>query len=235
LSKWLITILFLFISTILSHWLPFSPFFRNINTLIHEFGHALVTLLLSGNVLYIYLFSDHSGVTMSAIENGWRLIPVALSGYVTASLFAVYLFRAYCRGRQKQGLAMITLIAAVSLIFFVRNEFGVLWLLGFIALNGLFLVLFGPMLRNVYYLLIAFLTLEESVFGPVTLLIASLNDPAQAGDATTLSSATAFPAWLWSGAFTLFALYCAKHALQAFVDNRGRRRSGRIQPAHYSD
>lgn len=69
-NKWLKTLLFLAGSALLTRFIPFSSLFRNLDTMFHEFGHALVTLLLSGSVLRIELYPDHSGVTYSAIAAG---------------------------------------------------------------------------------------------------------------------------------------------------------------------
>jgi hypothetical protein len=223
-GKWLLTILFLVASTILTRWLPFSEFFRNLDTMIHEFGHAVATLLLSGEVFYIHLFANHSGVTLSAVSQGWRLIPVSLAGYTTASLFAWYLFYTYRQGNQKQGLAVATAIGAASLIFFVRNPYGMVWVAGFVVLNLLAMTIVGRRLRNLYFLFVAFLTLEESVFGAVSLAIAGVVSPEQAGDATNLARFTGVPAVLWGVCFAVFALYCAKNALQLFFGRtKGRR------------
>jgi hypothetical protein len=223
-GKWLLTILFLFLSAILTHWLPFSEYFRNLDTMIHEFGHAAMTLLLSGQVLYIHLFANHSGVTLSAVSEGWRLIPVSLAGYMTASLFAWFLFHADRHGKQKLGLAVVTLIGVVNLIFFVRNPYGMVWLVGFTGLNILAMTIAGQTLRRMYFLFIAFLTLEESVFGPISLMIAGALSPAQAGDASNLARFTGVPAMLWGVLFTLFAIYCAKKGLQLFFGRKGSRR-----------
>jgi branched-subunit amino acid transport protein AzlD len=225
-GKWLLTILFLALSTILTRWLPFSEFFRNLDTMIHEFGHAVVTLLLSGEVLYIHLFANHSGVTLSAVSQGWRLIPVSLAGYTTASLFAWYLFYTYRHGNQKQGLAVVTAIGAACLIFFVRNQYGIMWVAGFVVLNLLAMTFGGKSLRNLYFLFIAFLTLEESVLGAVSLAVAGLVTPEQAGDATNLARFTGVPAVVWGVLFAIFALYCAKNALQLFF---GRSQGHRVR------
>ena len=85
-NKWLKTILFLVASVFLTRFIPFSSLFRNLDTMIHEFGHALMTLLLSGKVLRIELYADHSGVTYSSMLTPGRSILVSLAGYVTASL-----------------------------------------------------------------------------------------------------------------------------------------------------
>lgn len=221
-SRWFVTILFLVGSAILTNWIPFSSFFRNVDTMVHELGHAVTTLLLSGEVLYIQLYANHSGVTYSFIERGWRTIPLGLSGYMTASLFAVFLFQMYAKGKLTVGFIAMSLLAVISLAFFVNNGFGVMWLIGFIVVNGIAMFLPFPSIRNFYYLLVAFICLEESVMGPINLLILSLTGN-PAGDATGLSRSTSIPAFVWAIIFLLFALLCARKAIAAFI---GKRKSG---------
>jgi hypothetical protein len=234
-SNWLKTILFLIGSAMLTHLLPTS-FFRNLDTMIHEFGHAIMTLAFSGKVMYIELYSNHSGVTYSTIANSWAVVPVSLAGYMLASLFAWYLFSAYAKGRQKLGLQIITILAVLSLVLFVRNQFGITWLIGFILLN-LFMMIVGKIawIRNFYYLLLAFLCLEESVFGPFSLILYALSDPKKAGDATNLSQFTGIPSILWAALFTLFALWCAKRAVQAFLGRNKRVRPVRATTPYYQE
>jgi hypothetical protein len=215
--KWSKTILYILGSAILAHFLPFSSFFKNIDTLIHEFGHAVMTLVLSGSVMSIALYSDQSGVTRSAVSNGWSMLPIGLAGYMTASLFTWYLFASYAKGKQRSGLIAITIIAAATLVLFVRNGYGFTWLIGFIALNVVVLMFAGKGISRFYYLLIAFLSLEESVFGPVWLNFSAVLHSGRAGDASLLSQTTSVPALVWSLWFTLFAAWCAKRAITAFV------------------
>jgi hypothetical protein len=221
--KWSKTILYVFISAVAAHWLPFSSFFKNVDTLVHEFGHAMVTLALSGQVMSIELYADHSGVTRSAVANHWTMVPIALAGYMTASLFTWFLFAAYAQGRYKAAVGVTTAVAAAALLLFVRNGSGSGWLLGFILLNVLVLVFAGHRISRFYLLAIAFLSLEESVFGPVWLNFAALLKPEQAGDAAVLSQFTPMPAIVWTIWFTLFAFWCAKRAVGAFAARPNRR------------
>ncbi|WP_052339720.1 M50 family metallopeptidase [Gorillibacterium massiliense] len=215
-SNWLKAIAFLIGSAILTRLIPFSSFFRNVDTMVHEFGHAIVTLMLSGRVMNISLYPDHSGVTRSLVANGFRMVPVALAGYVIASLFAWLLFSLYARGKYTAGLGIITAIAAVSLLLFVRNSFGVTWLIGFLVLT-IVVFLLPAAVQKYYFLLIAFLSLEESAMGPVTLILYSLQAPSRAGDAAILADVTPLPAIAWSVIMLIIALWCAKNAILAFV------------------
>ncbi|PZE19322.1 M50 family metallopeptidase [Paenibacillus xerothermodurans] len=223
--NWVKTALFLIGSAVLTRLIPFSSFFRSLDTMVHEFGHALVTLALSGQVMYIELFANHSGLTYTRVMNNWSQIPISLSGYITASLFAVFLFKLRARDKHRLGLQLITLVATISLVLFVRNEYGMMWLIGFILLNIIMLALMPRWLSSGYYLLLAFLTLEESVLGPISLIVYAWENPAAAGDATNLAELTAMPAIAWAVLFTLFALGCAKSAIQALSGGRKRTRT----------
>jgi hypothetical protein len=202
--------------------------------MIHEFGHAIVTLAFSGKVNYIELNADHSGVTLSSVTNSWSVIPIALAGYMLASLFAVFLFKMQAAGRQSLGLQIITVLALVSLILFVRNGYGLIWLIGFIILNMAMLFAAPRWLRDGYYMLLAFLTLEESVMGPISLILYAWNDPASAGDAANLGRITLIPAMVWAILFTLFSLWCAKSAIGAFLSRRRSRPNPSPNPPGYS-
>lgn len=221
-NKWLKTILFLVGSAFLTRLIPFSSLFRNVDTMIHEFGHALTTLLLSGSVLRIELYADHSGVTYSAIEAGGKAILVSLSGYLLASLFVLLLFYLYSKGRHEWGLILATGVALIMLLLYVRGSFGMMWLSGFIALNIAMLFLWKKASRY-YYLLLAFLTLEESVMGSLFLVYAAAISPTRAGDATNLASVTPIPAIFWALLFFVFALLCAKWALSLFFKQEQKR------------
>lgn len=216
-GRWIITLSLLVGCFVLTEWLPFSPYFRNMDTMIHEFGHAVTTLLVSGEVQYIHLYEDHSGVTLSAVQSGWRLIPVAMSGYMTASLFALILFALHRHQQYRLGLALVTGVALISLILFVRNDFGAQWLLGFIGINAVAFVLPISFIRTAYYLLLAFLSLVESVAGAITITVLAVTTPGGAGDSANLANVTGIPAIIWSLFFLVFALWCAKRAIGYFL------------------
>lgn len=218
-NKWLKTILFLVGSAVLTRLIPLSYVFRTVDTMIHEFGHAVLTLLTSGRVLAIQLNADHSGSTYSTTTSNAMSMLVGLAGYTVASLCAVLLFYWMSKRREKWGLVLLTAIAIVMLIMYVHQGYGVFWLVGFIVLNIVMMYL-PPVVRNIYYGLLAFLTLEESVLGPFYLVILSLTGTGRAGDASNLASWTSIPAVLWALLFLAFALVCAKIAVSLFLSRR---------------
>lgn len=180
-KSWLRVAIFLTISAFLTRLIPFSEFFRNVDTLIHELFHALVTLVLSGDVRFIHLYSDQSGVTYTAYADHWMSIPVSLAGYIGSALFTVLLFWLHSRKKEKAGLILIALVAGLSLALFVRNGYGMAWCGGFALLTIVMIALKRPGLLKGYYLLLAFICLVESVISSLIILSLAIQDPAAAG------------------------------------------------------
>lgn len=222
--SWLRAGLIFMIVLVLTRFIPFSSFFRNVNTLVHELAHAAAALVLQGSVMEIHLYANQSGVTYTRFEEGWMLIPIALAGYIGASLYTVLLFAMYAKGRMKEGLWIVAILAAVALALFVRNGYGIAWSLGFAVVTALIAILGPSWLKKGYYLLIAFLSLVESVVSALVILYLAVTTPSAAGDAASLSQTTAVPAVVWGLLFTGIALWCAKLSLGSLF---GRRKTDR--------
>lgn len=227
-NKWVKTILFIVIAAILTRWIPYSSFFRNVDTMIHEFGHAIMTLLVSGKVMYIHLFADHSGVTYSTVSAElWRSLLISLAGYTSSACFAAFMFSWYRRNRIQAGLITLALVAIINLIFFVRNEFGVFWCIGFVILTVIMIMVPWEWLRQAYYLLIAFILMVESVISALTLVIIAVQQPSQAGDAANLAAVTGIPAVIWALLFVVIAGVCARFSMGSFLGGGQRSYAGR--------
>ena len=69
-----------------------GKFFNVINTGIHELGHALMALVLQGQVLKIELFGDTSGAAVTKSANRFSAMLVSMSGYLFASAVAYLSF-----------------------------------------------------------------------------------------------------------------------------------------------
>ncbi|MFC5472235.1 M50 family metallopeptidase [Cohnella suwonensis] len=207
--------MFLAITALLTRFIPFSAFFRNVDTLVHELSHALVTLLLSGDVRFIHLYADQSGVTLSAYSSTWKGVPISLAGYIGSALFALLLFYLHSKRKEKAGLIAIAVVAVLGLAFFVRNAYGMWWCGGFAAATFVVYRLSKPGLIKGYYFLIAFICLVESVVSSIIVLSAALRG-SSAGDASNLSQASHVPALFWALLFTVFSLWCAKGSIALF-------------------
>ncbi|MNC45768.1 hypothetical protein D3C75_947530 [compost metagenome] len=153
------------------------------------------------------------------LSAGWSQVVVSLAGYISASLFAIALFYGYYKQKQALGLVIISVLAVIMIVFFVRTGYGLWWIIIFVLVNLLFYFI-GGRIQNFYYLFLAFLCLEESVMGPVMLLLRSITQPGYAGDATNLANSTMIPAFVWALLFVAISLWCAKSALQLYWKDR---------------
>jgi hypothetical protein len=234
---WHKIILFIAAAAVLTRFAPFSQFFRSVNTLFHELGHAAVTLLLSGHVQHIYLYEDLSGVTSSSVFGPWRVILVALAGYSLSALTAPTMFFIYAKGKEKTGLLFLAFLTLTGLLLFVRNSYGVVWCIGFAAVSLVGALLPWNWLRRAIWLLISFIVLVESVWSSLTISLLGITDPARAGDAAILSRTTGVPAAAWGIGFTVIALWSAKVSMKLLFASlrkgKAPSRSRMNRPFHY--
>ena len=197
--------------------LPFiGKFFRVINTLIHESGHAFMALLLSGKVYRIDLFSDTSGSALTATKNGFSRFLVSLAGYPSSALFAYLCFYFIEQKASNYVVYLLIGIAVLNLIFYVRNAYGIFWLISFIAIAGLVIYAKDAMLMYGFSLLCSFIVLTDAVISGVTLLVIAVKSPKTAGDAKNLNEATHLPVVLWALLLLAFSVFCVYKTIWVF-------------------
>jgi hypothetical protein len=207
-NKDIIIYIFIFAS-FLPGRIPFAgKYFRLINTLIHESGHALFSLLTNGSVEHIELFSDTSGVTLTKNKSKLSAFVVSLSGYLFASGCALLFFSLIKYDHYAIILYILLSLITVNLILFVRNTYGIIWLLslGAVIVSLMYIKAELPVIIFIY--LVSSLSLSESIVSAFVLVKISLKSPKKAGDAANLAKATHVPALLWSLIFLGFALFC---------------------------
>ena len=190
-----------------------GKFFNIINTAIHEFGHALVALLLHGQVNRIELFKDTSGTTTTKTNRVGAFF-VALAGYPFAVSVAWLSFYLIQNGAAKGLLLGLSLLFLIMLLFWIRNGYGVLWTILFCALNGYLFYLNNETYIAYAALFYATMLLAESVSSVLVLIWLSFKNPSSAGDATNLQKLTHVPAAVWS---LLFAAYTGFVAYKVFI------------------
>lgn len=199
--------------------IPFvGKFFNIINTLIHEFGHALMALILQGQVIQIQIFSDTSGVTLTKANNKFCAFLVSLAGYPFAALSGLLCAFLLSVGYEKAIVCGLSILFLFMLILWIRNIYGVIWTILFVGLNA-FLLFYIK--EEIYWQIAAwFYTLMiiiESVWSSLVLLYISLRMPEKAGDAANLHKFTHVPAVIWGLAFAVFSIwmaYLSAHTMQ---------------------
>ena len=203
----LIFYILLAIAVLLSRIPLLGKYFRSINTLVHEAGHAFATLILSGEIIAINLFADTSGSTVTKAKNKFSQALISLAGYPVSALMGwLCLFLLY-KGYYLYILFILTSIALIIMILSLKNMYGLFWAGTFVVLN-LLLIYFNN--QTVIYIFAAFYALvifTDAIISSFILLVLAIKQPKKAGDATNLQKTTKIPAMVWAVlllAFTLF-------------------------------
>ncbi|MEH7126596.1 M50 family metallopeptidase [Bacillus sp. JJ1773] len=189
--------LFIVIAIILTN-IPFlGSYIRMINTLIHESGHALIALF-GGKVHTISLFMNTEGVTYTSHTNWFGSFFTGIAGYFFSSFIAFLSFWFISKKQYKPLIIILLLFVGLNLLLWVRNFYGIFWLISFGALFILLLYKGSVSFVQNCLLIIASILLVESLTSSFTILMLSFIQPHAAGDATGLAKTTMFiPAQLW--------------------------------------
>ncbi len=187
---------------------PFDVVFRTLNTLVHELSHALVALLFKQKVQKINLNDDFSGSCMVKVNSKFAQICIALAGYTFTSILAYCLISSLNTSFGCLIFWIMIAICVVALVFYIRNAFGILWTMSFMALNFIFIFVpfFKPYYQHILYVY-SWTLLVENLLSTITLLYLCLKNKKKAGDATLLAKATKLPAIFWATLFFAIAMY----------------------------
>ncbi|MBP2239710.1 hypothetical protein J2Z40_000263 [Cytobacillus eiseniae] len=200
-------ILFIIIAIILTNIPILGSYFRVINTVIHESGHAFIALF-GGKVHEISLFMNTEGVTYTSHSSWFGGFFTGGAGYVFSSFMAFLSFWLISKKKYKLLITIYLFFIGFNLLFWVRNFYGVFWLITFGA--GFLFILFkgsSKIVQNLL-LLIASVLLVESIASSYIILYLSFIQPHAAGDATGLYRATHFiPAQVWGILFFVQAIF----------------------------
>ena len=103
---------------------------RNVVTIVHEGGHALVALLTGRKLDGIKLHSDTSGVTVSRGKpHGPGMVFTAMAGYITPPLLGLA-FAALLSGNRITLMLWASMALLLGMLINIRNAYGALSVLG---------------------------------------------------------------------------------------------------------
>ncbi|MES2837573.1 MAG: M50 family metallopeptidase [Bacteroidota bacterium] len=209
-------VLLTFALALLVNYLPYvGKVFRVVNTLFHESAHAFMALFTNAEVVRINLFSDSSGSALTKSKYWISKFLVSVAGYAGASVAGYFLWKLFLHNQLTIVFFVFILLAIINLIFWVRNWYGIIWLLvfiGILATSFLYLPLFYHRFILLFFLSSIIINSLSSAF---VLLRISFKEPKQAGDAANLKLFTFIPAIVWSLLFFAFAGYMVY--LEAFL------------------
>ena len=186
-----------------------GKFFNIINTALHEFGHAIIALLLQGKVHRIELLKDSSGTTTTQCKNKLGSFLVAIAGYPFAATIAYFCFYLISVNYEKHLIIGLSLLFIIMMLFWIRNLYGVIWVLLFSGFNFWLIYYNNEQYIQIAALFYAACILTESLYSSIELLYLSIFQPQKAGDATNLKQITHLPAFFWGILFVAFSGFVA--------------------------
>lgn len=182
------------------------PVLRNVVTIAHEGGHALVALLTRRRLTGIRLHSDASGVTLSAGKpSGPGMVATSAAGYVSPSLLGLGGAWILAGGRITALLWMSIALLAAMLIA-IRNAFGVVSVLGTGVTIFVVSWLTAPAVQAAFGYLMTWFLLLGGARPVVELQRLRRRGRAPHSDADQLARLTGMPGALWVAAFALITV-----------------------------
>lgn len=171
-----------------------------LQTLVHEFGHALTAVLLGSKVKKIELFENTEGLTISVSKNKLASFFITISGYFFSSFFASACLFLYLKQETQLIAYALTAILLFSFLFWIRNGYGFLWSISWIAV-----IIVAPWHAfSSFFIAVAVIVLVlESMRSAWVIFYLTIKDRKSAGDATSLQKQTGIPAIAWGFIFFL--------------------------------
>ncbi len=179
--------------------------------MVHEGGHVLMALLLRDNPKQVSLFQDTSGIATVESSSRWKTLLVALSGYPLPALTSFLCFWLLQQGHAVACVWGVTIVTGLFLLCYIRNAFGILWSLSFMALH-----IFLLYKKSLFWIEIlaqtdTFVLLADALLSCMILVRIALQHPKQSGDAYNISRITHLPSLfvaLIFLSFNAFVCYC---------------------------
>ena len=192
-------------------------------TFAHEMGHGLTAMLVGERFDHLLLHADGSGVAQ------WRGNPgrvttalIAAGGLVGPTVAGITLLLLSRSPRYARAvLAALAALITLSVVVWLRNAFGVVFLLAWAAA----LAIAARVLSNTaaaFFLHLIAVTLCLSWFTDLDYMFsmhAMVNGVAQPSDSTVIADALGLTYWFWGGVIAVFSLAVAALGI-GFVSRR---------------
>ncbi len=206
----------LLVLSFLINRLPFiGVFFRIVNTMLHESGHAIGAFLTSGEVVRIDLNKDTSGVAQTTGKGKFSAFITSFAGYPFAAAVSSILLVMSLQGGHRLVAFVLISFAAINLVLFVKNTFGVIWLILFSGLLIVSVWYFDDLYLKLLMIFVCLITFTESLTSTLIISYLGLTKPRKSGDMTNMQKSTGIPAAIW----TLINLVIVSYLLYMTVMN----------------
>ena len=175
-----------------------NNYFRTLNTLLHESGHALMAILLSGEALEIKLNSNTSGSALTKTNSKGKAFLISFTGYPFAAISSCGLIALAVNQHYRTGFFILVSIATINLIAFVRNTYGIFWLITFSLLMLLANWYAHTIAASVFFLFISLIAFIEGITSTAQIVFLGLSKPSKAGDLYNMAKMSKVPVFFWA-------------------------------------
>ncbi|WP_425457139.1 M50 family metallopeptidase [Amycolatopsis cihanbeyliensis] len=181
---------------------------RNVVTIVHEAGHALVAVLAGRRLRGIRLHSDTSGVTVSRGKpSGPGMVLTTLAGYPAPALLGV-LFAVLLSSGWMAVLLGIAAALLLGVLVMVRNAYGVFAVIASAAVLAGVALLAPPAVQAAFVYVMTWFLLLGGVRPVIELQLKRRRGAARDSDADQLARLTGVPAVLWVLILAVLAVTC---------------------------
>jgi hypothetical protein len=181
---------------------------RNVITIVHEAGHALVAVLVGRRLQGIQLHSDTSGVTLSRGKpHGPGMVLTSLAGYSAASILG-FAFAGLLAANRITALLVVAAVLLLAVLVMVRNAYGVFAVVVTAAVLAAVAFLAPPGVQSVFVYLMTWFLLFGGVRPVIELQVKRRRGSARDSDADQLARLTGVPGVLWVLIFGVIAVSC---------------------------
>jgi hypothetical protein len=191
--------------------------FGTVHTLVHESGHAIASLLTSGKVYSISLYRTTEGVAYTSSRSWVSSVIVTYAGYTFASVVSVLSFYLIAEGHVLVLFYSFLGLAIINLLLWVRNFYGVIWLLFFIGSCVLLMYFQLRLVKEIVVYFLSSIVLVHSLLASITIFLLSMSNRQNAGDAYGLQKLTYIPAFVWGFLFFFQSVSSAYYIFRFFI------------------
>lgn len=193
------TFYLVFAVSFLVNRLPYiGVFFRTVNTLLHESGHAIAAIVTSGEVIKIEYRKDTSGLAQTKTNGRFSAFLTSLAGYPFAAFASAGILALAISGQHKMVVFILLSVILLNLMLFVRNAFGIIWLVIFSALLITLLLYANDTVLQLVVWFVCMIAFTETIVSTAVITLLGFTNPKKSGDMANMQKTTGIPAPFWA-------------------------------------
>lgn len=175
-----------------------------LGTIMHEAGHALISILTGGGVYRFEITSPDSGVTSSWLPSRLSSIATSAAGYAMPPLAGLGAAALLHRGHVTAVLTFT--VVTMALLLFIARDVLTFVIIALVGVLAFIIARWGPgWLQAWASYTEVWLLLTSEIAGVATLVVRRLRGQPAGDDADDLADQTRIPAFVWiAGWFILF-------------------------------